>query len=31
VKTFVNGHLAMEDGEIVNKSGSGGVIRREIQ
>jgi dihydroorotase-like cyclic amidohydrolase len=30
VKTFVNGNLAMENGEIVTKSGSGRVIRREI-
>ena len=30
VKTFVNGNLTMESGEIVTKSGSGRVIRREI-
>jgi len=29
VKTFVNGRLIMDDGEIVAKAGSGKVIRRE--
>lgn len=29
MKTFVNGQLVMEEGEIVAKPGSGGVIRRE--
>jgi dihydroorotase/allantoinase len=28
VKTFINGCLIMEDGEIVAKPGSGGVLRR---
>jgi dihydroorotase len=29
VKTFINGHLTMDEGEIVAKPGSGSVIRRE--
>jgi dihydroorotase-like cyclic amidohydrolase len=29
VKTFVNGQLIMDDGEIVAKAGSGEIIRRE--
>ncbi len=29
VKTYVNGHLVMDEGEIVAKPGSGAVIRRE--
>lgn len=29
VKTFVNGQLIMDEGEIVGKAGSGSVIRRE--
>jgi len=28
VKTFVNGRLVMDEGEIVAKPGSGGIIRR---
>jgi dihydroorotase len=30
VKTFINGCLIMEDGEIVAKPGSGGVLRRGV-
>jgi dihydroorotase-like cyclic amidohydrolase len=29
VKTFVNGQLIMDNGEIVAKAGSGKIIRRE--
>ena len=31
VKTLVNGHLTMDDGEIVAKPGSGSVIRRDAK
>ncbi len=31
VKTFVNGHLVMDEQEIVAKPGSGGVIRGGAQ
>jgi dihydroorotase (multifunctional complex type) len=31
VKTFVNGRLVMDEGEIIVKPGSGSVIRRDVQ